>query len=384
MDVEPGQELVPPEEFQFPFPPYDIQKDFMKELYNCLQAGKLGIFESPTGTGKSLSLICGSLTWFLESERANKTRLEDLVNNKSENIEDDDDDWFAAASRKQEHNQKRLEAKRKLDRIKTREEKLANIRRRRGEVKQAEVDKNKDEFEELFKEVKSIKKAVEREISQGPGDEDILLEEYFSDEEEDGDNLDGVEEEEDSVRRIYFCSRTHSQLSQFVREVKKSPFNNDVSLVSLASRGVMCVNPAVRKLQSQSAINEACLDLGRKKSKATIVDEDERTVKKSRKSGGSGCGCPYNKTGRTGLLRDQSLIAIHDIEELVTAGRKATSCPYYASRSAVALAQLVVLPYNSLLHAGTRKALGTHHAIHCHPLEMFYFRTQSEKQYRDY
>ena len=71
--------LVPPEEFQFPFEPYDIQKDFMTELFNCLQAGKLGIFESPTGTGKSLSLICGSLTWFLESEKANKVKLESLL-----------------------------------------------------------------------------------------------------------------------------------------------------------------------------------------------------------------------------------------------------------------------------------------------------------------
>ena len=128
----------------------------MRELFHCLQDGKLGIFESPTGTGKSLSLICGSLTWFLESEKANRTKLEEIVNDKSEKFEDDDDDWFAAAGRKQIYNQKRLEAKKKLDRIKSREEKLANIRRMRGEVKQAEYDKNKDDFEELFKEIENL------------------------------------------------------------------------------------------------------------------------------------------------------------------------------------------------------------------------------------
>ena len=36
--------------FPFPFPPYPIQKDFMEELYKVLEAGKIGIFESPTGT----------------------------------------------------------------------------------------------------------------------------------------------------------------------------------------------------------------------------------------------------------------------------------------------------------------------------------------------
>lgn len=36
--------------FPFPFTPYSIQKDFMAELYRVLEAGKIGIFESPTGT----------------------------------------------------------------------------------------------------------------------------------------------------------------------------------------------------------------------------------------------------------------------------------------------------------------------------------------------
>lgn len=35
----------------FPFKPYDIQLDFMRELYTCASQGKMGLFESPTGTG---------------------------------------------------------------------------------------------------------------------------------------------------------------------------------------------------------------------------------------------------------------------------------------------------------------------------------------------
>lgn len=39
-----------PIDFQFPYTPYAIQKEFMAALYETLSAGKIGIFESPTGT----------------------------------------------------------------------------------------------------------------------------------------------------------------------------------------------------------------------------------------------------------------------------------------------------------------------------------------------
>lgn len=41
----------------------------MRNLYTCIENGHLGIFESPTGTGKSLSLICAALTWLRDHER---------------------------------------------------------------------------------------------------------------------------------------------------------------------------------------------------------------------------------------------------------------------------------------------------------------------------
>ena len=55
-------------EFAFPFPPYPIQIQFMTHLYESLEQGKIGIFESPTGTGKSLSLACASLKWLRDKQ----------------------------------------------------------------------------------------------------------------------------------------------------------------------------------------------------------------------------------------------------------------------------------------------------------------------------
>ena len=34
----------------FPYQPYSIQQDFMREVYQALSSGSIGLFESPTGT----------------------------------------------------------------------------------------------------------------------------------------------------------------------------------------------------------------------------------------------------------------------------------------------------------------------------------------------
>lgn len=57
--------------FHHPYSPYDVQLEFMKAAYDVLDrgGGQVGILESPTGTGKSLSLICASMTWLRDFKR---------------------------------------------------------------------------------------------------------------------------------------------------------------------------------------------------------------------------------------------------------------------------------------------------------------------------
>ena len=58
--------------FGFPFPPYGVQEQLMRSLYRCLDDGGVGVFESPTGTGKSLSLLCATVRWLLEQEQGTR------------------------------------------------------------------------------------------------------------------------------------------------------------------------------------------------------------------------------------------------------------------------------------------------------------------------
>ena len=54
----------------FPFKPYGCQQQFMAKVIEALQNDQNALLESPTGTGKTLSLLCSTFAW-LKKEREN-------------------------------------------------------------------------------------------------------------------------------------------------------------------------------------------------------------------------------------------------------------------------------------------------------------------------
>ena len=44
------QELRDKDLFRFPYKPYAIQQQLMESVYQVLEKGEIGLFESPTGT----------------------------------------------------------------------------------------------------------------------------------------------------------------------------------------------------------------------------------------------------------------------------------------------------------------------------------------------
>jgi chromosome transmission fidelity protein 1 len=117
----------------------------------------------------------------------------------------------------------------------------------------------------------------------------------------------------------------------------------------------------VKRLKYLTLINDRCLEMQRNKKKGReekySSDGRPREKRKKRRSNTT-TTCPFLKQGTLENFRDLALAEVQDIEQLVGLGRQLGACPYYGVRHTIPSAQLVVLPYNTLLHAGTREALG--------------------------
>ncbi|ODQ49660.1 DNA repair helicase [Saitoella complicata NRRL Y-17804] len=378
---------LPPTDFHHPYTPYQIQTDFMRALYTTIDDKCIGIFESPTGTGKSLSLICGALTWLREKKR--REVVEGEVEAADEDGEaKDEPDWVMEHERKERIRvaaQRTADLDARLLRIRARErraEKEAqstllnarsshNIKRIRPTAKKL---KEREEEEDEY-----VVDDYQSEQDEGPGKRATVKEgEPFSKEVMDllrkmghpaakADEADDDDDEEmPEETKIFYASRTHSQLTQFINElrrVKFPPITLDTSLtpssstspaveeglikhLPLASRQHLCINPPVRSLRSTPLITAACLDL------------QKPTTPPTKR-------CPYLPSpAHPELLRparefrDEVLAEIRDIEDLGRMGREMGVCGYYASRGAIRAAEVVTLPYPLLLNKNARESLG--------------------------
>lgn len=352
-------------DFHHPFQPYDIQQQFMEAMYECIEDGKVGIFESPTGTGKSLSLICSSLTWLREHKRRAFDEAVAAVD-----VEDDEPDWMsqhAREARRREMRQMREDFEARLQAVREREQKV-----RERQAKHEPVHKRR--------------RLAKDEDMSASNEEQYLLDDYESDNEQMKPNhseydysagttqlmerlgmigskkQEGAIDEDMDELKVFFCSRTHSQLSQLVGELQRVNLPSglppepevtatgnsenaleDLKQLSLGSRKNLCINPKVSKLGDQTAINERCIEL---QQPSTPTEHK----------------CPFlpSKENEDLVLdfRDHALARIRDIEDLASVGAKLGVCPYYASRSAIAAAEMVTLPYPLLLQRSARDALG--------------------------
>ncbi|XP_055844021.1 regulator of telomere elongation helicase 1 homolog [Episyrphus balteatus] len=231
----------------FPFEPYDVQKAFMEKVIESLKTSTNAVLESPTGTGKTLSLLCSSLAWVLSK----KAELQI----------------------------------------------------------QGEREKTQDNFNPQTSQitVEDILAKINEPARKKPGG--------------------GW-----GVPKIIYASRTHSQLTQAMKELKQTSYAF-VRAVVLGSRDQLCIHPEVMKEQGNS--NKVQMCKVRVQTKSCSFYSRVESKKDSPE------------------FREQSVM---DVEDLITTGRKLKVCPYYSSKELVDNADITFMPYNYLLDPKARKA----------------------------
>lgn len=225
----------------FPFEPYEVQRAYMEKVIICLRDGTNGVLESPTGTGKTLSLLCSSLAW---------------------------------------------------------------LRTRQSEV---ELDKQKMQHDQLKQ--MNAASVLSNEVTAAINKANNW-----------------------GVPKVIYASRTHSQLNQAMRELKRTAYANMRSVV-LGSRDQLCIHPEVMREQGNSnKVNMCKLKVHAK----TCTFQQRVESKKDHPD-----------------FRGPTIM---DIEDLIKVGQRLKMCPYYASKELVKDADITFMPYNYLLDPKARKA----------------------------
>ncbi|KAL1551550.1 RNA helicase [Salvia divinorum] len=355
----------------FPYKPYSIQLDFMKFLYESLNRGGLSMLESPTGTGKTLSMICSALQWHVDRKKSENNGKEKLGEGNGGGGDDDEPDWlrnFVPNKEADVVKSKTVMHKRKNgSHLKGKGENVRDLlssyssgegEKGRGDKKEERSVKGKDgvgevdDAEFLLEEYNSESEVGGKSKRKSVGGDDVLS----SEEEDEADELVGGEEE--SRVKIYFCSRTHSQLSQFMKELRKTKFGSELKVVCLGSRKNLCINEEVLKLGGSNRINEKCSMLQKNKKNEASKMKKLSSGKRVRVNKSSS-GCPMLRRKKIEEFASEVIqMEALDIEDLVHIGRDIGGCPYYGSRKMLPAADLVVLPYQSLLSKSSRESLG--------------------------
>uniref|UniRef100_A0A914QBE4 Helicase ATP-binding domain-containing protein n=1 Tax=Panagrolaimus davidi TaxID=227884 RepID=A0A914QBE4_9BILA len=162
--------------------------------------------------------------------------------------------------------------------------------------------------------------------------------------------------------RIYYGTRTHTQISQVIKEYERFSYGhesgeNQLKHTILASREHLCINEEVRKSKNlRESCKEACggcneaLEAYKEVNKAETCNKDDGKKTKMRKCIYRENLAEYEKPGRKPNGFRRNIDRFFDIEDLVYSLKNLHICPYYASKRILyGDADIVFTPFNYLI-----------------------------------
>ncbi|PNJ05683.1 RTEL1 isoform 4, partial [Pongo abelii] len=278
----------------FPFQPYKCQQEYMTKVLECLQQKVNGILESPTGTGKTLCLLCTTLAW-------------------------------------REHLRDGISARKIAERVQG----------------------------ELF---------PDRALSSWGNAAAAAA----------GDPIACYTD----IPKIIYASRTHSQLTQVINELRNTSYRSllrpghipmpgphcsyacflwpprllcvsiqlTLWVLEAAPPRPMVLSPTRPKVCVLGSREQLCIHPEVKKQESNHIQIHLCRKKVASRS------CHFYNNVEEKSLEQELASPILDIEDLVKSGSKHRVCPYYLSRNLKQQADIIFMPYNYLLDAKSRRA----------------------------
>ncbi|KAI8336223.1 hypothetical protein BC941DRAFT_428637 [Chlamydoabsidia padenii] len=303
---------------QFPFPPYPAQIQMMVKIIQSLNRSENALLESPTGSGKSLALLCGTLAW--RQHEIKKAADEEKLQQET----------IAAANREKWNN---YIASHNDIKPNPQQQDPEETYKKDQEQQPTRAPNEDDDFQPA----PLIKR---RRIQHDKPSSSIALDKSTLTNNHINTNIRTTKIEDTSttikepasaslksphkIPKIYVCSRTHKQIEQLIGELKRFT-NYRPQMTVLGSRDQLCVHPKVSKSSNKS---EDCV---------ALLDTDSCTY-----------GRQTNQLLGHRTMRPSSR-SIWDIEDAVKLGKSTKGCPYYASRSLFDNAELIFCPYNFVI-----------------------------------
>ncbi|XP_054857838.1 Fanconi anemia group J protein [Eublepharis macularius] len=310
----------------FPCKAYPSQLAMMNAIVKGLNSKQHCLLESPTGSGKSLALLCSALSWqqSLYEEASKVTLSSKLSAKKQASLQEAEDDF--KVDRKRIRSLETEEQARKRNRLAKGVQFVDALevyqQQKNGELTVC----SKETVPFSLKTLQPSRSCTQCSCSSVGGNAKAAIAEKKKE-----------NTEKPFVPKIFFGTRTHKQITQITRELRRTAYSG-TRMTILSSRDHSCVHPTVAGCSNK---NEKCVEL---------------------LEGKDGICCSYyhgvHKLSEHHTLQfARKNSQAWDIEDLVRLGKKLRSCAYFAARELMEEAEIVFCPYNYLLDSQIRASM---------------------------
>lgn len=224
-------------EVHFPHQPYGVQLSFMEKMLRTLDEQGNALLEAPTGCGKTLSLLCAALAWQAKRKRELQERAAARLRRQVEGGGSGDGPGPSTHSAAPEAAAGGSGGSRGRER-RSHRDKAGGKAPGKGAHGNADdsMSEDDDDATDFEPNAAGAEGADIKKGSRKPGGSDLKHQDAAAGaQEEQGAGAGAAEEDEEGeppkLPRIFFATRTHSQIAQVVRELKRTAYKPSMAIL---------------------------------------------------------------------------------------------------------------------------------------------------------